>query len=103
MSKLLDMLGAMRPDSENEPEAKPVPENETPDDGKLKPEGTYQKKGEEKSQEFDEVIRHTEKATLFGIHDRCFWLPKSKYRTEDNYVFLPDWMQLTLKTKGRTK
>jgi len=104
---LLEQLAAMKP-QEDEPEAKPAPNTGQPKPDKpkpepkpdgLKPDGRWENDSgqEEQLQEFDRVIRHTEKATLFGINDRCFWLPKSKYRTEDNQVIAPDWMQLTLK------
>ena len=64
----------------------------------LQPEGKWECSGqEEQEQEFDRIIRHTEKATLFGINDRCFWLPKSKYRTFAKKVFAPEWLQITLK------
>ena len=82
---------------------KPKPEPQPEPEG-LQPEGKWKNSSgtEEQLQEFDRVIRHTEKATLFGINDRCFWLPKSKYKHEGNQIIAPEWMQLTLK-RIRTK
>ena len=112
MTDITDILKAMKPSETEEVKAEAKPEKETkpkkaeakkpaPDQSGLKPEGKG-KKGERKAlaHAYDSVVRHTEKATLFRVNDLCFWLPKSKYWTEDDTkdtVFAPAWLEVSLK------
>lgn len=93
MGDLLEMLAAMRPD------APPVPEKETDDTGS-EPLGVGTPKVSDISHSYDEIIRHTQKATLFRVGKSCYWLPKSKYWTNSekpNVVKAPHWLEVTLK------
>lgn len=111
-SNIIDILKSMQPSlaagekpAPTEPE--PVPEKEPEDikTGSLRREGKgiRKTKGASKTLEhsFDEVIRHTEKATLFRVAENQYWLPKSKYFVDDKtpagHVSAPRWLEINLK------
>ena len=67
---------------------------------KVTGEGTAQPKSSDHLHKYDEIVTHTEKATLFRIGTDCYWLPKSTYwmnPEKPNQVKAREWMEVTLK------
>ena len=128
MTNLIDQLKAMRPNGDDKPAPEPKKTKkkeyhcEKCDKSfhslsvfnahmKLKHEAEEAKpkggKKDDKVWDYDRIVRHTEKATLFEHKDYRFWLPKSKYtlgmRADDTIctASVPSWMTVrTIKFKN---
>lgn len=95
MNDLIEMLKNMQP---SKAEPKPEKETEPKKSGKVESQGGGIKKSDWLSHGYDEIVRHTDKATLFRYAKSCFWLPKRHYVSNgEGLVFSPPWMQVSMK------